>query len=88
MKNLLSTLGTSVKLFGLIVISGEITYNLLTYHLVENQISNAEKEGKECAIDYCKSVLRNSYEDSRIERLFNGGDDAAREYLEKIELNK
>lgn len=88
MKNLLGRLWISAKFFGFVVIIGGIAQNIMTYNYIKNEISKAEKNGKEYAKEYCKMTLKESYESSRISRLVNGGDDAAREYLEKIELEE
>lgn len=87
MKNLLSKVWISTKFFGVVMVAGGITQNIMTYNFTKEDISKAEKNGKEYAEYYCKMTLRRSYESSRIARLVNGDDDAAREYLELNELN-
>ncbi len=88
MKNLLSNLWTSTKFLGIILVTGGIAQNIMTYNFVQENISKAEKTGNEYAKKYCKMTLKNSYKSSRISKFVDGGDDAAREYLELIELNK
>ena len=62
MKNLLS-IWNITKTFGFILVAGGITQNIITYNYTKEDISNAEKEGKEYAKDYCKQILKNSYKE-------------------------
>ncbi len=72
----------------LLMSSGGYLYHATTYDFARTEISKFEKEGKQCAKDYCKKILSDSYYDSKFMKIVNGRDDAAREYLEFTELNK
>lgn len=78
MKNL-----KSIILEGLvssIVVTGLI-YHIGTYQFGKSQISKAERDGSDCAETYCKSILNDFCNKSKIFRYLDGRNEAAAEYL-------
>ncbi len=54
-----------------------------TYDETKHQISIIEKDGKECAENYCKKLIKENENLSKFGQILYGGDNAARDYLVK-----